>query len=51
VRASMQNPSVKDILLRDGSDIVVSTPDEFRRVILEDDAKYAKLSGLFVTAK
>jgi tripartite-type tricarboxylate transporter receptor subunit TctC len=49
--ASMQEPAVKDILLRDGSDIVVSTPEEFRRVIDADDAKYAKLSGLFATAK
>jgi hypothetical protein len=31
--------------------MVVSKPDEFRRVIGEDDAKYAKLSGLFATAK
>jgi tripartite-type tricarboxylate transporter receptor subunit TctC len=51
VKVSMQDTSVRDILLRDGSDIVVSTPDEFRRVIREDDAKYAKLSGLFATAK
>jgi tripartite-type tricarboxylate transporter receptor subunit TctC len=51
VSSSMQEPAVKDILLRDGSDIVVSTPDEFRRVIGADDAKYAKLSGLFATAK
>jgi tripartite-type tricarboxylate transporter receptor subunit TctC len=49
--ASMHEPAVKDILLRDGSDILVSTPDEFRRVIDEDDAKYAKLSGLFAAAK
>jgi tripartite-type tricarboxylate transporter receptor subunit TctC len=49
--ASMQEPSVKDILKRDGSDIVVSTPDEFRRVIAADDAKYAKLAGLFAAAK
>jgi tripartite-type tricarboxylate transporter receptor subunit TctC len=51
VSASMQEPAVKDILLRDGSDIVVSTPDAFRRVIQEDDAKYAKLSGLFATVR
>jgi tripartite-type tricarboxylate transporter receptor subunit TctC len=51
VSSSIQEPAVKDILLRDGSDIVVSTPDQFRRVISEDDAKYAKLSGLFATAK
>jgi hypothetical protein len=47
----MQAPAVKDILLRDGSDIVVSAPDAFGRVIRDDDAKYAKLSGLFATAK
>jgi len=51
VSAAMQEPAVKDILLRDGSDIVASTPDEFRRVIREDDARYAKLSGLFATAR
>jgi tripartite-type tricarboxylate transporter receptor subunit TctC len=51
LHASMQEPSVKDILLRDGSDIVVSTPDEFRRVIVEDDARYAKLAGLFAAGK
>ena len=49
--ASMHEPAVKDILLRDGSDMVVSTPEEFRRVIDADDAKYARLSGLFATAK
>jgi hypothetical protein len=47
----MKVPVVQDILLRDGSDIVVSTPDAFGRVIRDDDAKYAKLSGLFATAK
>jgi hypothetical protein len=47
----MHEPAVKDILLRDGSDILVSTPGEFRRVIDEDDAKYARLAGLFATAK
>jgi tripartite-type tricarboxylate transporter receptor subunit TctC len=49
--SSMRAPAVKDILLRDGSDIVVSAPDAFGRVIHDDDAKYAKLSGLFATAK
>jgi hypothetical protein len=47
----MHEPAVKDILLRDGSDMVVSTPEEFRRVIDADDAKYARLSGLFATTK
>jgi tripartite-type tricarboxylate transporter receptor subunit TctC len=51
VSAAMRDPSVREVLVRDGSDIVASSPDEFRRVIAEDHAKYAKLSGLFATAK
>ena len=43
----MQEPAVREVLLRDGSDIVASTAEQFRRVIEEDDAKYAKLAGLF----
>ena len=42
---------MKDVLLRDGSDIVVSKPDEFRQVIEHDYAKYGKLADLFRTAK
>jgi hypothetical protein len=51
VNATMQEPAVREVLLRDGSDIVGSTPDAFRRVIVEDDAKYAKLAGLFTVTK
>jgi tripartite-type tricarboxylate transporter receptor subunit TctC len=51
VNAAMQEPSVREVLARDGSDIVASTPEQFGRVIAEDDAKYAKLSGLFAVAK
>jgi tripartite-type tricarboxylate transporter receptor subunit TctC len=51
VNAAMREPSVRDVLTRDGSDIVASTPDEFRRVIAEDHAKYAKLAGLFAKTK
>jgi tripartite-type tricarboxylate transporter receptor subunit TctC len=47
VLAAMQEPSVREVLVHDGSDIVASTPDEFRRIIAEDYAKYAKLAGLF----
>ena len=47
----MQDPSVTDLLVRDGSDIVVSTPEAFRQVIEEDYAKYAKLSGLLAKTK
>jgi len=51
VHAAMQEPTVREVLLRDGSDIVAGTPEQFRRVIEEDYAKYAKLAGLFATAK
>jgi tripartite-type tricarboxylate transporter receptor subunit TctC len=47
----MQSPSVKDALLRDGSDIVVSKPQEFRQVIENDYAKYGKLADLLKSAK
>ena len=51
VNVAMQDPSVRDLLLRDGSDVVVSTPEVFRKVIQEDDAKYAKLSGILAKIK
>jgi tripartite-type tricarboxylate transporter receptor subunit TctC len=51
VNIAMQDPAVRDLLLRDGSDVVISTPEAFRRVIEEDDAKYAKLSGLLAKTK
>jgi tripartite-type tricarboxylate transporter receptor subunit TctC len=51
VKVAMQDPSVRDLLVRDGSDVVVSTPEAFRQVIQEDDAKYAKLSGLLAKTK
>jgi tripartite-type tricarboxylate transporter receptor subunit TctC len=47
----MQEPAVKDILLRDGSEIVVSKPDEFRQVIENDYAKYGKLAHLLKGAQ
>jgi tripartite-type tricarboxylate transporter receptor subunit TctC len=47
----MQVPAVKDILLRDGSDIVAGTPEEFRRVIASDYAKYGKLRDLLKSAQ
>jgi tripartite-type tricarboxylate transporter receptor subunit TctC len=48
---AMAEPAVKDVLLRDGSDIVMSKPDEFRQVIESDYAKYGKLADLFKIAK
>jgi tripartite-type tricarboxylate transporter receptor subunit TctC len=51
LEAAMQNSSVKDVLLRDGSDIVVSKPQAFRQVIENDYAKYGKLADLLRSAK
>jgi tripartite-type tricarboxylate transporter receptor subunit TctC len=51
VSAAMQEPMVREVLQRDGSDIVAGTPERFRRVIEEDYAKYAKLAGLFAVAR
>jgi tripartite-type tricarboxylate transporter receptor subunit TctC len=50
-RTAMQEPAVKDLLLRDGSDIVASTPEEFRAVIEADYAKYGKLAHLLKGAQ
>jgi tripartite-type tricarboxylate transporter receptor subunit TctC len=49
--AAMALPAVKDILLRDGSDIVTSTPEAFRQVIESDYAKYGKLRDLIKGAR
>jgi tripartite-type tricarboxylate transporter receptor subunit TctC len=44
--AAIALPAVKDILLRDGSDIITSRPEVFRQVIESDYAKYGKLRDL-----
>jgi tripartite-type tricarboxylate transporter receptor subunit TctC len=44
--AAMAVPAVTDILLRDGSDIITSTPEAFRQVIESDYVKYGKLRDL-----
>jgi len=51
VSAAMRDVEVRDVLLRDGSDIVVSTPPDFRQAIENDYAKYAKLADLLKAAK
>ncbi len=51
VSTAMQDPAVRDVLLRDGSDIVTSKPAEFRDIIEHDYAKYGKLADLFKAAK
>jgi tripartite-type tricarboxylate transporter receptor subunit TctC len=47
VKSAMQEKAVVDNLVSGGSEIVVSTPQEFRQVIESDYAKYGKLSDLF----
>jgi tripartite-type tricarboxylate transporter receptor subunit TctC len=48
---AMAVPAVKDILLRDGSDIITSRPEVFRQVIDSDYAKYGKLRDLLKAAR
>jgi tripartite-type tricarboxylate transporter receptor subunit TctC len=48
---AMDTPAVKDILLRDGSDIVMSKPDVFRAAMESDYAKYGKLRDLLKGAQ
>ena len=43
--------AVKDILLRDGSEVVASRPEAFRQVIESDYAKYGKLRDLLKGAQ
>jgi tripartite-type tricarboxylate transporter receptor subunit TctC len=50
VRA-MREAAVSATLLRDGSEIVASTPGEFRRVIASDYEKYGKLADLLKSVK
>ena len=39
----MQAPDIRDRILADGSEVVVNTPEEFRKYMLADLAKWAKL--------
>jgi tripartite-type tricarboxylate transporter receptor subunit TctC len=48
---AMATPAVKDVLLRDGSDIVMSKPDVFRAAMESDYAKYGKLRDLLKGAQ
>jgi tripartite-type tricarboxylate transporter receptor subunit TctC len=51
VNGALQDAAVRDILLRDGSEIVASRPDDFRAVIANDYAKYGKMADLLMSAK
>ena len=51
VTYAVQDAAVRDILLRDGSEIVASRPEDFREVIANDYAKYGKMADLLMSAK
>jgi tripartite-type tricarboxylate transporter receptor subunit TctC len=51
VNAAMKDTKVRETLESGGTDIVVSRPQEFREVIANDLAKYAKLADVFKAAK
>jgi len=51
VDAAMRTDEVKDVLVRDGSELAVSTPEQFQRTIESDYAKYGKLADLFKQAQ
>jgi tripartite-type tricarboxylate transporter receptor subunit TctC len=51
VRSAMNEPDMRDLLLRDGSDIVASKPADFQQTIESDYAKYGKLADLLKAAK
>jgi tripartite-type tricarboxylate transporter receptor subunit TctC len=51
VRAAMSEKAVTDNLVSSGSEVVASSPDEFRQVLERDFVKYGKLSDLFKTVK
>jgi tripartite-type tricarboxylate transporter receptor subunit TctC len=51
LNAAMHEPSVRDIIVGGGSEVVCSRPDEFRQILASDYAKYGKLSDLFQLTK
>ncbi|MGA9009516.1 MAG: tripartite tricarboxylate transporter substrate-binding protein [Xanthobacteraceae bacterium] len=51
VKTAMADPSVKDVLAKDGSEIVAMPPADFRQVVASDHAKYAKLSDVLKGAR
>jgi tripartite-type tricarboxylate transporter receptor subunit TctC len=51
VKSAMREKSVIDNLTAGGAEIVVSTPEEFRRQIEGDYAKYSKMSDVFKGAR
>jgi len=39
----MQDPDVKERLLADGSEVLLSTPEEFEKIIIAEIAKWTKV--------
>jgi tripartite-type tricarboxylate transporter receptor subunit TctC len=48
---ALRETTVREVLLRDGSDIVASSPEAFRQVIESDYRKYAELADLLKSAR
>jgi tripartite-type tricarboxylate transporter receptor subunit TctC len=51
IDTALREPTVRDIIIGGGSEIVCSKPEEFRQVIASDYAKYGKLADIFQTSK
>jgi tripartite-type tricarboxylate transporter receptor subunit TctC len=51
IDTALKEPSVRDIIVGGGSEIVCSKPEEFRQVIASDLIKYGKYADIFQTAK
>ena len=51
IDTALKEPSVRDIIIGGGSEIVCSRPEEFRQVIASDLIKYGKYADIFQTAK
>ncbi len=51
IDAALKEPSVRDIIVGGGSEIVCSKPEEFRQVIESDLVKYGKYADIFQEAK
>jgi tripartite-type tricarboxylate transporter receptor subunit TctC len=51
IDTALREPSVRDIIVGGGSEIVCSKPDEFRQAIESDYVKYGKLADIFQTSK
>jgi tripartite-type tricarboxylate transporter receptor subunit TctC len=51
VKTAMADQNVKDVLAKDGSEIVAMQPADFRQVVANDYAKYGKLSDVLKGAE